>query len=188
MRFYQIVLIVSFLGFCWLTMQIVHECGHVLGALLADAKIDKVALHPCIISRTDVSSNSHPLLVVCAGPLWAVLLPTLAFVIATIFRFPGVYLFRFFAGFCLIANGVYIGFGPSESAADSAIMMEYGLLRWQLVLFGLLTTALGLYLWHRQGPYFGLGVAKGKVNKSAAIVSLSLFLTIVLLELIINSR
>lgn len=184
----QVVLIGTFLGFCWLAMQAVHEFGHVLAAWITGAEVIKVALHPGIISRTDLGHNPHPLFVVWAGPVVGSVIPLGAFLVAKVCRSPGVYMFRFFAGFCLIANGVYIAFGPSDGAADTGVMMQHDSPRWLLVLFGLLTAPLGLYLWHRQGPHFGLGEAKGKVDRRAAIVSASLFVALAGVELIINSR
>lgn len=37
------------------------------------------------------------------------LLPLLALLMGMLFRSPGVHLFRFFARFCLVTNGLYIG-------------------------------------------------------------------------------
>ncbi len=112
----------------------------------------------------------------------------MAFLVAKLARCPGIYLFRFFAGFCLVANGAYIAFGPSDGLADTAVMLTHGSYRWQLVLFGILAAALGLYLWHRQGHYFGLGKTNGRVNKKAMAVSTLLFAVTVVIELVINSR
>ncbi len=187
-RLEQITLIVSFIGFCWLGMQVVHELGHFLAGILTGADGIQVYLHPCIISRTDVRVNPHPGIVVWAGPLVGVLFPFLVYGIAKFSKSPGLYLYRFFAGFCLITNGVYIAFGPGGSNADSGVMLAYGSTRWIMALFGLLTIPLGLYFWHRLGPHFGLGQAKGKVNRNAVIVSAVLLITIVTTELILNSR
>lgn len=188
-RFDQIVLIGTFIGFSWLAMQAVHELGHVLGACVTGGAVSKVVLHPFTISRTDMAYNPHPLLVVWAGPIIGCVLPFLAFLLATVCKVPGPYLFRFFAGFCLIANGVYIGAGwLVEGGADAYVMLQHGSPRWILVLFGLITAPLGLYLWHRQGANFGLGQAHGKVGRSAAVVSLCLFILIFSLEMIFGCR
>lgn len=187
-RLEQVILIVTFFGFSWLAMQAMHELGHVFGTWTTGAEITKVALHPCIISRTDIGYNPHPSVVVWAGPIIGSVLPLLTFLVAKICRSPGVYLFRFFAGFCLIANGIYIAFSPAEGGADSGVMMLHGSPRWGMVLFGLLTAPLGLYFWHRQGPHFGLGEAKGKVSRQAVIVSALLLVAIAGVELIINSK
>jgi hypothetical protein len=188
-RFPQILLIVTFISFSWLAMQVVHETGHVLVARLTGAEVTKVALHPLIMSRTDVAENPHPLAEVWGGPLLGSLLPLLVFALAAVLRLPGTYLLRFFAGFCLIANGVYIGIGHFlAEGADPWVMMENGSPRWLLVLFGAVAFPLGLYLWHRQGPHFGLGSAKGKVDGRAAFISAGLFLTLTGVEVVRNVR
>ncbi|MFC1494804.1 hypothetical protein ACFL6W_05955 [Thermodesulfobacteriota bacterium] len=187
-RVEQTILIVTFLAFSWLAMQAVHELGHIVGAWLTKAEVTKVALHPFILSRTDLGSNPHPAVVVWSGPLAGTLIPLLALLLAGLFRSPGFYLFRFFAGFCLIANGVYITFGSATGAADTGIMMQHGSPRWLMVLFGILTVPLGLYLWHNQGRYFGLGKAGGQVSRSATITSVVLLIVLAGIELIVNSR
>lgn len=188
-RLTQVLLIVTFIGFSWLGMQVVHETGHVLVARLTGGEVIKVALHPLIVSRTDLGQNPHPLAVVWGGPLIGSGLPLLVLALAAAFRWPGLPLFRFFAGFCLIANGVYIGIGwLLTDGADPWVMTENGSPVWVLVVFGLLAAPLGLYLWHRQGPHFGLGEAKGNVSMRAAITSAALFLTLVAGELIRNER
>jgi hypothetical protein len=188
-RLQQILLIVTFIGLSWLGMQVVHETGHVIVARLTGGEVIKVALHPLIVSRTDLGENPHPLAVVWGGPLVGSVLPVLVFALAAALRLPGVYLLRFFAGFCLIANGVYISIGwLLADGADPWVMTENGSPVWVLVLFGLLTAPLGLYLWHRQGPHFGLGEGKGNVSVRAAVTSAALFLALVAGELIRNER
>lgn len=188
-RLPQVLLIVTFIGFSWLAMQVVHEAGHVLVARLTGAEVTKVALHPLIMSRTDVAENPHPLAVVWGGPVVGSLLPLLLFALAAALRLPGVYLLRFFAGFCLIANGVYIGIGHFlAEGADPWVMMENGSPRWLLVLFGAVAFPLGLYLWHRQGPHFGLGGANGKVDTRAAFISVGLFVALTGAEVVRNVR
>ena len=103
-------------------------------------------------------------------------------------RSPGLYLFRFFAGFCLVANGAYIGVGSFEGIADAGDMLRHGSDRWQLILFGLVTVPLGLYLWNGLGPKFGLGQAKGRVSRAAAVTSCGLLALIVLAEILLSSK
>ena len=187
-RLEQIILIGTFIAFSWLAMQTVHEFAHVLGAWATGAEVTKVALHPFIFSRTDLGENPHPLAVVWSGPIVGAALPLLAYLLAKACRFPGIYLFRFFAGFCLIANGAYIAFGPGTGPADTGVMMRYGSPRWLMVLFGLLTVPLGLYLWHNQGKHFGLGEANGQVSRPATVVSAVLLIVLAATELLLSSR
>jgi hypothetical protein len=170
-------------------MQVVHELGHVFLAWATKGEVTKVALHPLIISRTDLAENPRPLTVVWGGPILGCLLPLIAFASALLCRIPGVYLFRFFAGFCLVANGVYIGTGwLLANGADPGVMIENGSPKWLLVAFGLLTFPAGLYLWHRQGRYFGLVEANGNVSIAATAISAALLIVLVAFELIRNQR
>ena len=188
-RLLQLLLITTFVGFSWLAMQAVHELGHVILARVTGGEVIKVALHPLTVSRTDLGLNPHPLTVVWGGPIVGSGLPLLGFGLAAWLRIPGTYLFRFFAGFCLMANGIYIGIGRFlAEGADPWVMTENGSPRWLLIGFGIITFPLGLYLWHRQGRHFGLGEAKGNVNPRAAFISIGLFLAIIGAELICNVR
>ncbi len=145
-------------------MMGVHETGHVLGAWLTGGSVAKVVLHPLTISRTDMSINPHPLYVVWAGPLFGVAAPLLVWLVAQIARIPFWYLLRFFAGFCLIANGGYLGVGSFERVGDADDLLRHGAPVWQLWLFGALCVPAGFFLWHRLGPHFGLGEMQGRVN------------------------
>jgi hypothetical protein len=188
-RLNQFILIGSLLGFSWLGLQVVHELGHVLGAWLTGAEVRDVALHPQTFSRTDLGFNPHPNLVVWAGPVVGVLVPVILYLVAQTLRWPGVYLFRFFAGFCLVANGVYIGAGwVVAGGADAVIMIVNGSPRWTLVLFGLLTIPTGLRCWHRQGRHFGFAGAGGKVAIGATITSSLLFVGLAVLELLFGHK
>lgn len=187
-RLEHILFIASFITFSWLAMQAVHELGHVLGAWITGGKVIKVAIHPFIFSQTDLSFNPNPLIVVWAGPIIGSMIPLTVFFIARTFRLSCIYLFRFFAGFCLIANGIYIALGPNNGFSDTGIMILHGSARWMLLLFGALTIPLGFYLWHGQGKHFGLGEAKGVVERKAIYASVSLAMVTIVIELIINSR
>ena len=137
-------------------MQAVHELGHVIGALLTAGRVERVVLHPLKISRTDLADNPKPLIVAWAGPIIGALLPLLLWSFAGAVRLQGVYVLRFFAGFCLLANGIYIGVGSFAGIGDCGDMLRYGSAMWQLWLFGIVTAPPGLFLWHGLGRYFGL--------------------------------
>jgi hypothetical protein len=175
---HQFVLLGSFLPLSWLGMMAVHECGHVLGAWLTGGTVAKVVAQPWTFSRTDLAHNPHPLVVAWAGPVGGVLLPLAALGLAYLCRIPGIYLLRFFTGVCLIANGAYLGVGSFDAAGDAGDLLRHGAAMWQLWAFGLLTAPFGLYLWHRQGPHFGLGRANGQVHPAAAYVSLFLLVAL----------
>jgi hypothetical protein len=130
-------------------MQAVHELGHVLAAWLTGGTVQRVVLHPFTISRTDVSPNPHPLIVAWGGPLVGVGLPiVVAACSRLVFSAFRRYL-DFFAGFCLIANGVYIGVGSFDAVGDAGEMLRHGSPPWLLAMFGILSATCGLWIWHR---------------------------------------
>jgi hypothetical protein len=100
------------------------------------------------------------------------MVPLMVWVITALTRLCGVFVLRFFAGFCLLANGLYIGIGSFERIGDCGEMLRHGSEMWQLWLFGALTAPVGLWLWHKQGPYFGFGPAQGKVDRGVTYGSL----------------
>ena len=167
-RLPQLVLIASVVILSWLGMMGVHELGHVLGAWWTGATVERVVLHPLRISRTDVSSNTRPLVVAWSGPILGVLLPLAAWAVARSIRFRLIYLLRFFAGFCLVANGAYIGGGSLARIGDCGELLRHGAGTWQLWLFGVVSVIAGLWLWNGLGLHFGVGPAKGRVDTSAA--------------------
>jgi hypothetical protein len=187
-RLHQALLILStFLG-SWLGMQAVHESGHVLGAWLTGGRVARVVLHPLTISRTDLAHNPSPLAVVWAGPVVGAVAPLVLWGLAAAARLPGAYVVRFFAGFCLLANGLYIGAGSFGRVGDCGEMLRHGSAPWQLWLFGLLTAPAGLWLWHGQGPHFGLGAAKGRVSRGVAWGALAGCLALLALGFVVGGE
>ncbi len=164
-----------------------HETGHILGAWLTGGEVNRIVLCPWAFSRTDVEPNPHPLIVVWSGPVIGCVLPVIIYLIVRFLKWPGWYLYRFFAGFCLIANGLYISVGAFEKLADAGDMLRYGSPVWFLILFGGLTVPMGFVMWNGLGRHFGLGDAGGDVSKTAARVSLILFLIILISELVLST-
>jgi hypothetical protein len=184
-RAFQLLLIVSTLGLSWLGMMVVHEFGHVLFAWISSGIIARVVLGPLEFSRTELQRNPHPLFVAWGGALVGVALPLLVAGISRRLRWPGWYIVQFFAGFCLIANGIYLGvvsFMPN--AADPGDMMREGTPQWLLILFGVFTFPLGILLWNRLGKHFGLGPESCMVQRGAALATFTCLLVLVIVELL----
>src|SRR5260221_12882390 len=74
------------------------------------------------------------------------------------------YLVWAFAGFCLIANGAYIGIGSIKPIGDAQEMLEDGMARWPMSAFGLLAVASGMWIWDRVSPRFGVGLVPAPVR------------------------
>src|SRR5262249_53727266 len=110
-QLFQAMLIVFSVAFSWLAMMIVHEFGHVLHAWFSGGTVSRVFLHPLTFSRTELSDNPHPLFVAWGGALWGCIIPLLLLALGWLVKWWYSYLLAFFAGFCLIANGSYMGAG-----------------------------------------------------------------------------
>ena len=180
-RFFQILLITSMLAFSWLGMMAVHELGHVVHLGFSGGTVETVVVHPLAISRTDAGENPHPLVVAWGGPIWGCLFPLGGLLVARRLAPSHAYLARFFAGFCLVANGAYLAGDAYVRGGDGRDLIAHGTPPWVLIVFGVTAVAGGLCLWNGLGPHFGLGDARGRVDRRAAWgVSIALAVLIVL--------
>ena len=174
-------LIVSTLVTAWLGMQLIHETGHVLGAWATGGSVTRVHLDPLSFSRTDLADNPQPLVVAWSGPILGALIPILLWLVHSKSRLAGSFVTRFCASFCLVANGVYLGIGSFDRVGDAGDLLRHGAALWQLWLFGLLATPLGLLLWHQQGAQFGIGKDAKEPERRVVLrtVVLALLLTVI---------
>lgn len=131
----------------WFLMMAVHEVGHAVAARATGGKIRQIELKPLTISRTDVQPNPHPLIVVWAGPVAGCVLPLIALGLSHRKSLFGSHV-AFFAGFCLIANGAYIGGGGFDQIGDCRTMLQEGSPLWSLILFGVSAILAGFWIWH----------------------------------------
>ena len=159
-------------------MMAVHEFGHVVGAIVTGGTIERVVLHPLTISRTDVSPNPNPGVVVWLGPLIGCALPLL--VSRSIpRRFANFHnAFQFFAGFCLIANGGYIAVGSLEGIGDCGEMLRTGTPLWSMIVFGVIAISIGQYHWHCLGSVARFVVDPSQVTPQMAYGTMVAFLVI----------
>ncbi len=146
-------------------MMIVHECGHVLAAWATGGRVTRVVLHPLAFSRTDLSHNPSPRLVAASGAVFGVFAPAALLMVApAAARWRCVA--RFFAAFCMLANGVYMASACLDPVGDAHDLLRLGAPAWTLALPGSLAAAGGLWLFHGLGASFGL---KGKAPDPAIV-------------------
>src|ERR1044071_1688529 len=166
-------------------MMVVHEFGHVLFAWMSGGHVARVVLSPLEFSRTDMQRNPHPLFVAWGGALVGSILPLLLSLIWRRLRWPGWYVFQFFAGYCLVANGIHLGVVSFiANSADPSEMMSNGSPQWVLTVFGITAFPLGLFLWNRLGTHFGMGESRGKVSGRIAFAVFTALFTLVVVEVV----
>jgi hypothetical protein len=135
----------------WLAMMALHELGHMLHAVISGGRVVDISLPLIGFSQTIVQPNPGKLFVVWGGQIWGGALPSIACVGVRLFRKRVPAIFTFFAGFCLIANGVYVGVGWMRSAGDAGDMLRLGTPLWIMIAFGIVCVVGGLAMWHRLG-------------------------------------
>ncbi len=138
-------------------MMVAHECGHVLGAWAGGGVVERVELPLIGFSRTVMRENPHALPEIWCGPLLGALLPALLAVVWWAGRLPALHLPRFFAGFCLVANGAYLSAGAVTGDGDGGDLLGLGVPAWVLAITGAPLVVAGLGAWHGLGPAFGVG-------------------------------
>jgi hypothetical protein len=92
--------------------------------------------------------------------------------VAARFKWSWTFVLRFFAAFCLIANGLYIGAGSFQEIGDCGDMLRHGSPVWTLWAFGAATFPLGLFLWNGMGKDFGVGDSGRRISANAARLAL----------------
>ena len=174
------LLVSAYLPLCWLGMQVVHESGHVLAAGLSGATGIRVVLHPLEISRTDVAINPQLAFVTWCGPMVGIVLPLAGWWMLRRWCRSLAFLGQFFAGFCLVANGAYLGMSPVSAVGDAEVLVRCGTPLWLLAAFGLATVVPGFWLWNGLGADFGWGPqAKPVSMKLTSVIWLSLVAVVV---------
>ncbi len=140
-----------FLYACWIGMEAVHELGHVLNAWSSGAQVVNVSipLRPWMTSQTIVDPNPNPRFVAQGGSTWGVAIPALACGLAYLIRRRVPEPLKFFTGFCLIANGVYMATGWAWRNTDAGDLVRMNVPRAVLIAYGVASAAFGIAIWHR---------------------------------------
>jgi hypothetical protein len=184
----QLILLASLLTASWLGMMLVHESGHALAAWLTGGQVVRIVWHPLVFSETVVDPNPHPLAVVWGGPIVGVILPLVLAGLASWRRWTFHYLCMFFAGFCLISNGLYLGLGWIDRVGDAGDLLHWQTSVGLLVGFGLLSVPLGLWMWHRASPALGFGPSPQPIVSTHLIAITGVAVVLLVAGLLLDLR
>ncbi len=139
---------------CWWWMQAVHELGHVLAAVALKRSVVGVDWLPWGLSYTQIEPVPSPAAVTWAGMICGAMLPVGVWILVR-WSWPSQeHWWRFFAGFCLSANGAYALGGSLAPMGDVADLLALGVPAWQPGVLGAVFLLAGLALWHGQGQCF----------------------------------
>ena len=129
----------------WLAMMLFHEMGHVLAAWATGGQIVSLELRPGWLSHTLVQPNPQPGLVLWSGFLAGWLAPQMTWPLWKIDR--GLFgpVLRAWAGFCLLAGGVYLAVGGGEKLADTGQLVACGWPLAALIVSGTVVAAIGYW-------------------------------------------
>lgn len=135
----------------WLAMMACHEAGHVLHAWFSGGEVRRVSVPLWGFSLTELGTNPHPTLVAWGGAIWGSLIPIAALALMKLFDSPIAVrrCARWFAAFCLVANGAYLFAALIEPVGDAADLLRGGVPKWVVVAVGTVLLYGGIFLWHR---------------------------------------
>jgi hypothetical protein len=159
----------SVLGVSWLSMMLIHEFGHVVSGWLTGAEVERVSVKPLRLSQTLFSENPHPLIVAFGGPILGALAPLPLLLVSK--KAAIAYALRFFAGFCLIANGLYMGSGMISPVGDAQEVLSCGGSRYLFLPFLVIAVPLGLYVWHGTARDFGFDRKGIEISRRKAAIA-----------------
>lgn len=145
----------------WAVMTFTHECGHIVGGMIAGATLTAFDLAPWRMPYSLHSPDPHPLVTLWAGPLLGVAVPLTA---AAIIRSRWAW---FIADFCLIANGGYLAIAwlSGDRFLDTPRLIAAGAPPASIVVYCILTIGFG-YAWFRSDCTYFLATRTKSVEPS----------------------
>lgn len=207
---HRILFVISVVGLSWLGMLATHECGHIAAAKLTGGNVVRVVLHPTTISRTDVLPNPSPMIVAWAGPFLGCMIPALLTLAVRGLRHRSggtatkreavpdgeipnpdspshcQSITQFFAGFCCLANGAYLGVGVFDRVGDADEILKAGTPPWMLIVFGLIASVSGMAMWHRLGSPFAFLQSRSELDPWLVRGLVATLLLVIVVECVLS--
>ncbi|MCC6969309.1 MAG: hypothetical protein IT434_03735 [Phycisphaerales bacterium] len=155
----RVLIIAILLAASWYAMMLVHECGHVIAAWSTGSHVEAVRVPWLGFSQTIVPTTDWPRVVAASGAALGSALPFLAWLtircMPRIRRGTACAIARYFAGFCLLANGVYVGCAVLLPVGDTEDLVRMGVPAWTLTVIGWPIAAAGVAMWNGMAKSIG---------------------------------
>lgn len=146
-----LLLLIAFAIWCWLSMMLTHELGHVAAARFTGGTLTYVNVYPGQLSSTLVQPNPRPSIVLWCGIWSGWLLPqAIAWLLAKNKRMHAPA--HFWAGFCWLTGGVYLAAGGLERLTDTGELVKAGWPLWLLVVTGCAAALFGYATCRKYAP------------------------------------
>lgn len=157
----RVVIVTIALIASWYAMMMVHELGHVIAAWVTGSRVETVRVPWFGFSQTVVSTSDWPRAIVVGGPAFGAVAPLGVWLatatVGRLYRSGWSILARFFAAFCLLANGVYMASAVLLPVGDAEELIRLGVRAWTLAVPGGIAAAGGLALWNGMSRKIGGG-------------------------------
>ncbi len=134
---------------CWYSMMATHELGHVLAGWLSSHEISEFSFPLIGFSETSMNVYPRPAWVVWSGFASGVLSPLVVWLLTKRFKPEMARACQFVLGFCLLANGGYLGFGWIDRVGDIDELLIHGTPVWLLMIIGVALILWGRWCWVR---------------------------------------
>jgi len=165
-------------------VEVCHESGHWVAGWLTGANMGHVELWPWQLSATVWAVNPHPGWTVWGGPVVGCLLPLALWLLLRPWRYAC--FGQWFAGFALIANGIYLAVGYVFMIGDTLTMRQTGTPGWGMLILGLVAFVCGLGLWQGLGKTFAemAGFRRWHWLSAAVLTAITFYFTVIGTDLI----
>jgi hypothetical protein len=156
--FRQAIFVFGSLCFSIVASTILHESGHALATLLTGGKISSLVINPLGWSYVVYESSilPQPLFTAWGGILFSTIASIILLWIALQFQNPYWVFIGFVGIFILLSNGMNFMMGLIYSTGDPALLYEYGVPIWIILLVGCLSAFGGVLLAILFQPFIGI--------------------------------
>jgi len=144
--FAKLLKITFLISVSWCVMVVSHETGHIIGGNCGGGTMIDADIRPWHLPYSIFDPDPHPLITLWSGLLLGVTFPLLLAIVGRRHEL------WFVAGFCMLANGLYIGTGwvAGDRYLDTTRLLDHGCSPILIALYCLLTIGFGYASFRRE--------------------------------------